>query len=671
METTSVSSAEDKKARTWFSRLLINRNYALLWVALSTSRFGNIIFDISILLWVATTLARNAPWAAFAVGSLAFLPQLTSLVVATGAGVFVDRWNKRRTLLVMDGARTIVVLLLVLATGILPLPFAAGSDAASLFQLFCLLFVVMLISVCNPFVNGAIIAFLYNILDEEDFSRAFGRTQFTSNMSAIIGPPLAAALFFTVGIQASIILDALTFGISFGCIFLIRATLSGETAESEEEATPQKKDFLQDLLTGLRFVAGNTVLVAIGIATVLTALGVGALTVLSIFFVTNNLHSSPAYYPFLDVGFGIGAMIGAILGPPLRQKFGLLKVFWAPTLVIGALVLIFARLTNIWVACALMGLIGMSQAVFLVALGPLAMKVTPRELIGRTNAFMGQLNMLATAISVTIAAYVIAAPFHNKHLPLVGIDLGPIDAIFTAAGILIITSGLCSMVTLNHYEAAEAQGQPERSKRFIRKRQFAISSMGLLLAILSTLPVAFASPRYQTTTQLQTVQGRPPDGQVVQGLKCESTVGSTVKANIHLSLYINNEAVAIPAGIGIVAPPQPGVNALVSKGKLNCLYPLHVYENDNIIHAELFDNRTYTLGQFFEIWGQPLDQTHILGYTANQDQKITFEVFAENGTQHPVTGDPRAIPLVEHETIVVLLNSPLIHPTPFTDWNGI
>ncbi|HEU5379923.1 MAG TPA: MFS transporter [Ktedonobacteraceae bacterium] len=673
METTSIPSPMNEKPRTLLSRLLINRNYALLWAALSTSRFGNIIFDISILLWVATTLAHNAPWAAFAVGALAFLPKVVSLVVATGAGVFVDRWNKQRTLLCMDGFRAVLVFLLVLATGIIPLPFTTGSDASALFQLFCLLFVVALMSVCNPFVNGALVAFLYDILDEDDFSRAFGRTQLMNNLSAIIGPPLAAALFFAVGVQASIIFDALTFAVSFGCIVLIRATPAGAASTDEEkaEAEPQKRAFLQDLLTGLRFVASNTVLVAMGLATTLSTLGVGALTILSIFFVTNNLHSSPALYPYLDVAFGIGAMIGAILGPPLRQKLGLLKVFWLPTLVTGSLVLVFSRLTNIWAACVLMFLIGMSQAVLFVAVGPLAMKVTPRELIGRTNAVMGQLNMLATAVSVTIAAYLIATPFHNKHLPVVGLDLGPIDAIFTAAGILIITSGLCSMVTLNRYAATEEKGQPDANKGYIRKRQFAISSVGLLLAILSTLPVAFALPVYQPNARLHLPLGQPASGQPVAGLRCEPAVGTTAKLNVHLSIYINNEAVAIPAGIGIVAPAQPGVAALVSNGKLSCLYPLHVYENDNIIHGELFDNRVYTLGQFFAVWGQPLDQTHILSYTVNQPRILVFEIFDEDGTQRIYTDDPRAIPLVEHETIVVLLNSPDINPRPFTDWNGL
>ncbi|MBA2288159.1 MAG: MFS transporter [Ktedonobacteraceae bacterium] len=679
METTSISSPIDKepeKPHTVLQRLLINRNYALLWAALGTSRFGNVIFDISIVLWVATTLAKGAPWAAFAVGSLAFLPKVVSFFVAIVAGVFVDRWNKKRTLLFMDGFRAVLVFLLVFVTGIVPLPFTAGSDTAALFQLACLLFVVALMSVCNPFVNGGLVAFLYEILEDEDFSRAFGRTQLVNNVITITAPALAAGLFFVVGIQAAIIIDALTFAVSFGCVIWIRPTIPTPVDEAAEKPATEKRSFIEDFLSGLRFMTGNTVLVAMGIATVLTTLGVGALTILSIFFVTNNLHSPPASYPFLDVAFGVGAIVGALAGPPLRAKIGLLKVFWMPTLATGFLVLIFSRLTNIYAGCVLMFLIGGSQAILFVAVGPLAMKVTPRALIGRINAVMGQLNMLATAVSVTISAYLIATLLHNRHLQLPGLNLGPVDAVFTAAGILMITSAICSMVTLNRYAATEEQGQTEQERAapdtsYIRKRQLLISCAGFVLAIIVILPVALAPPIYQPTAPLQHFQGQPATGQTIDGLKCEPTVGAKTKMNIHLSIYVNNKAVAIPAGIGIVAPPRSGIATLASNGKLNCLYPLHVYENDNIIHAELFDNRTYNLGQFFDIWGQPLDQTHILGYQASQNQGLVFSFFDEKGDQHDYTHDPRTIPLAEHQTIVILLNSPGVHPMPFTDWNGI
>ena len=480
--------------------------------------------------------------------------------------------------------------------------------------------------------------------------------------------------------QWVIVLDALTFAVSFLCIFLLRPTPLAHPTSQEEEEEPSEQGFVADLLQGLRFVAGNSVLVAMLLSTVLTTLGIAAVTLLCIFFVTNNLQSPPAYYPLLDVAFGVGAMGGAVLAPILKQRIGLLRTFWLPSLMTGSLILIFSRLTNIWAGTVVMLLIGSSEAILFVATGPLAMQVTQQKLIGRANAVFVQLGTLAAVISTAGAAFLIATPFHNRHLQVLGINFGPVDAVLMAAGIMIITSGLCAMVTLNHYRRTEAQeGAEEQEKQVqlapvksgLRRKQVAIICAGLLVAVCSTLPALLAPSAYQPVSLIQQAQQQPPVGQPVAGLRCTPTVGSHAHLSIHLSIYVQNRAVAVPAGIGIVAPAQPGVVALASQGKTNCLYPLHVYENDNIIHAELFNDQTYYLGQFFDIWGQPLSRTQVSGYHVAADQSLAFEIFDANGDQHMYTGDPRKIPLMEHETIVVLLNSPDARPTAFSDWNGL
>src|SRR5581483_5468619 len=122
-------------------------------------------------------------------------------------------------------------------------------------------------------------------------------------------------------------------------------------------------------------------------------------TILGVFFVTNNLHSSPQFYPLLNVSFGIGALVGAVIAAWLHKKLGLLRSFWLPVLTTGFLLLIFARLNSLWIACIVLALIGISQIVQNVAQGPLMLKATPRKFIGRANAVLGQLATLSTLTS--------------------------------------------------------------------------------------------------------------------------------------------------------------------------------------------------------------------------------------------------------------------------------
>lgn len=694
MDTTAPTSPQlDKKPQSLFALLLINRNHALLRVGMTTSQIGNFIFTTSMLLWITTTLARNAPWAAFAVGALVLIPQIVGLLSGTFAGVFVDRWNTRRTLLTMDGTRALILLLLLPAAGILPLPFPAGSDAASIFQLICALLVIAAISVCNPFVNAGLVALVFDIVGEAELARAFGRGQLLNGLCTIIGPPLAALIFFTLGVQWSIALDIISFAVSFAFLLAIRppADEKGSTKKSDER---KQSSFLRDLTEGLRFVAGNNVLTVVCITETLSILGLGPITILGIFFVTNNLHSSPQFYPILNVSLGIGAMAGAVIAPWLQKKLGLLRSFWLPGLATGTLLLIFARLNIFWLACLALALIGISEIVQNVAQGPLMLKATPRNLIGRANAVLGQLATLATLTSVTIASFLVATPLHDKHFQLLGANVSTLDMIFMASGVIVFASGLCAVVTLRHYGVLQTQTAPSQEANTteasragaspaptvgdqspppppVKKKLWAITGAGLALAVLLVVPLAFASPAYQGTGQLLLAPGTPASGQAVDGLSCAPVVGTQTHYSIHLSLYANDTALAIPPGIGIVAPRQPGVVALAANGKTTCLYPLHVYESDNLIHVELTKAGATTLGQFFDIWGQPLNRTQILGYQSDAGQSLIFKIFDANGDPQSYTGDPRSILLSEHETIVVLFQSPHVLPRPFTDWNGV
>ncbi|GLV55540.1 hypothetical protein KDH_23840 [Dictyobacter sp. S3.2.2.5] len=725
----TVSVDSQKKPPTLLPRLLINRNYAFMWVGMATSRLGNVVFDIALLLWVATTLARNAPWAAFAVGALTFIPQIVALLMGTVAGVFVDRWDKRRTLLWMDGIRIFIVLALVIASGVFPLPFPSGSDAATFFQLGCAFFILILLSSCDPFVNPALLILLYDIVDEPELPRAFGRGQVLNNLGTIVGPPLAAGLFFTLGIQWCIIINAASFLVSYICFFMIRPEKAEQTKKEEQEQGKKKSaGFIREMVDGLRFVGGNGVLIAVGVSLSFIALGAGGLNALNLFFATNNLHVTPDIYVYIDVVYGIGAILGALfVGPRIQKRLGILRGFWIPGIVTGTLLLIYSRLDNVYAAFVVLFFTGMSQATFYISFGPLLLKVTPRKLIGRANAIIGQLSTFSGMISIGLASLLVTSPLHNKHLAVLGTTLGPIDTIFLIVGVLALTSGLQAMVTLNDYkliepkaaesevaaaeanveepvaltaqqEAAEmealaivqeekAEEQPvseqkeEADQPLVEhiarpgwlssgRKQSVVCVLGLLVCLLILIPVSIWAP--SSTDAAATISGgQPAHGQSISGMQCAPQVATKQQLSTRLTVYIDGKLAALPRGIGIVSPKQPGVTALATNGNLYCLYPLHVFENDSIIHADLPDTRTYTLGQFFSVWGQPLSRTQVMVNQTDANHALSFVIFDARGNGSTYSGDPASIPLKEHQTIVILYNSPGVHPTAFTDWNGL
>lgn len=110
--------------------------------------------------------------------------------------------------------------------------------------------------------------------------------------------------------------------------------------------------------------------------------------------------------------------------------------------------------------------------------------------------------------------------------------------------------------------------------------------------------------------------------------------GSVMHIHQHLDVFVEGKPVTIPAGIGIAQ----GVG----------FSPIHVHDGTGVIHVESPTVETFTLGQFFDVWGVKFTATCIGGYCA--DGTKTLKVYV-NGTLYQ--GDPRLLALAQHQEIAI------------------
>jgi hypothetical protein len=133
-------------------------------------------------------------------------------------------------------------------------------------------------------------------------------------------------------------------------------------------------------------------------------------------------------------------------------------------------------------------------------------------------------------------------------------------------------------------------------------------------------------------------------GETVDGVGSNDMEQVLFHVHAHLSMYVNGQAKLLPYGVGIVPPyqlqPIPGGGEFVAGGSK--YYWLHTHDETGLIHIESPVQRTYTLGEFFDIWHQPLSATRVGPATG----KVTAFL---NGKEY--TGDPRNIPLDAHNVI--------------------
>ena len=142
-------------------------------------------------------------------------------------------------------------------------------------------------------------------------------------------------------------------------------------------------------------------------------------------------------------------------------------------------------------------------------------------------------------------------------------------------------------------------------------------------------------------------------GQPIDQISCQTSEQTLFHIHTHLTIFVNGQQKQVPAGIGIpgaVATQSP-TGPFIESG--SCFYWLHTHAADGIIHIESPVKRTYTLGEFFDEWGQPLGPDQAGPARGKVTVIVNGQVFK---------GNPRDVPLGAQENLQLQVGTPLIAP---------
>ncbi len=213
----------------------------------------------------------------------------------------------------------------------------------------------------------------------------------------------------------------------------------------------------------------------------------------------------------------------------------------------------------------------------------------------------------------------------------------------------------------DQYQRRQAERQAERQRQIRQQRikRYGLIGGGIIIVLLLALGISQFVIRNNSSPQ-PGLNPHPATGQVVDGLKCLLQQGGALHIHQYLDLYVNGQQQTVPPGTGIV-------------DSANCLYPLHVHDNEpNIIHNESDQqNVTFTLGQFFDIWGVNLSSSQVGGYKVDSAHKLVIKLIDKSGKVTTYTGNPHDLQLSDEETIYLLYNSPNVALKPFVDWQNL
>jgi MFS family permease len=424
---------------------LINRDYARLWYGQAISTLGDYAFNTTLILWMAVDLGAGKPWAPEAVSGVMLAAGAAVLLIGPLAGVFVDRWNRRSTMLGTEVVRgTLVCLLTALFfVPVRALPVWAWLTAAYL--------VVFALNAAGQFFGPARFATIGSVVPgEEDRARAAGIGQATSATVSMLGPPLAAPLLFTAGAQWALLFDAATYAVSYFAIRSVRAERgTGGGQRTSVQGRPGGRPGLWGEFTdGLRLFAGRRLLVAVLFVALISQLSTGALNALNVFFVTRNLHVSGSLYGYLGTAIGIGTIVGALFAGRVMRRLGIRATVAVGMMLGGVFIIAYSRQSVFVAGLAMFFLLAVPFGVINTVLTPLLLGAVPKEYMGRMMAVFNPVLQLGSMLSVVAAGWIAGSVLRNFSGTFAGLRFGSVDVIFAASGVLMIVAGGCAAFAL-------------------------------------------------------------------------------------------------------------------------------------------------------------------------------------------------------------------------------
>ncbi len=392
--------------------LLRERNFRLLWIGQLCSQFGDRLTQL-VLIGLA---AVHASGSTLTLAKVMVMTSLPALLLGPFAGVYVDRWDRKRTMIACD---------LVRMAGILVLPWAASAGRIPLYLNIFLIFSV------GSFFVPARLATIPDVVPP----RQLGKANALFTTSGMIGSALillvGALLMERFGAARASGVNGLAYAASAVAIALIRGRPQRAPSRPEESAGR----ILAEIREGIRqlWLHDNTrrVVVLLG----LLVGGAGASMVVGTVLVQSTLHSVTKDLGFLSLWFGVGLFFGTVAHGrwgtawPKRRSLG--------TAFMGCAVSVWFFLAAVLMlksgasASFSTALLGFFVAPVGIVTNTLVHEVHPERLHGRIFSSMGVVFNLSLILSMLAAGWLTDRGGR-------GLLLGSIGAAFAAAGVALL-----------------------------------------------------------------------------------------------------------------------------------------------------------------------------------------------------------------------------------------
>jgi MFS family permease len=344
-------------------RALRSRNYKLFFAGQGVSLIGTWITRIA-----ASWLVYRLTDSALLLGLVGFVGQIPTLILAPFAGVYLDRWNRHRVLMVTQ----IASMVQSLALGLLTL-----SGRITVYDVMVLQAVQ---GVINAFDTPARQSFVVEMVeDRADLANAIALNSSLVNGSRIIGPAIGGALIAAVGEGWCFIADAATY-------IAVIASLAGMRVPPFAPAT-EIVPVREALAAGYLYVAGFApVRAGLLLVALISTLGMPYQVLMPV-MASDVLGGGAHTLGTLMTATGLGALAGTLYLASRASVVGLGRHIGRAAIAFGAALIVFSASRNLWLSLIVLPISGAGFMMTLAATNTVLQTIVPEHLRGRVMAF--------------------------------------------------------------------------------------------------------------------------------------------------------------------------------------------------------------------------------------------------------------------------------------------
>ena len=383
--------------------LLREKDFALLVMGQFISALGDKLHYVAL-----GVLIYRLTGSALEVGKMTLATFLPYLLFGLVAGAYVDRWDKKRTMITADILRAVFVGLIPILIG---------------YSINLVYFLSFMSTTANLFFSPAKMAVIPAIFTKEKILMATSLAETAENITEILGYGLAGVLIMFIPIQKVFYLDSLTFLVSAIFISIMSFNFEAYSQVVDRSEEENASHIVRDIIEGLSYIWRTKILASTLLTYCLVLLIFGGFNPLIFVYALDSLKTSTVGLGILEASAAVGITIGSLAISVWGNRISKEKLILWGYFVSGFTIAILGTFPIYPLALVGFFLTGVSNAMFLLPVQSIFQEETAAPMRGRVFSARFALTRVAYMVSVSILSFAAVKIEVGRVYQLAGLTL--------------------------------------------------------------------------------------------------------------------------------------------------------------------------------------------------------------------------------------------------------